>query len=128
VLVISDSIDNDPVGLRACPVPRLQLPSPSFSAEEYLRAPLVLLDDRIYTDFTRRHMPHRPGLIIVLADPDDATIYPQAAAIGAEAVIRARENLSWMHLRLHDATNCRYAHWETLLNGGPTAPPPPVSS
>jgi hypothetical protein len=99
-----------------------------FSAKEYQRAPLVLLDDRSYTDFTLRHVPHRPGLIVVLVDPDDATVYPRAAAIGAEAVIRAGENLSWLHLRLHDATNCRYAHWEALLAGGPAAPPPPASS
>lgn len=37
---------------------------------------LVLLDDRSYTDFTLRHLPHRPGLIVVLADPDDGTFLP----------------------------------------------------
>jgi hypothetical protein len=105
VLVISDSTDDDPVGLRTSPVPRLHLPSPLFSAEEYLRAPLVLL-----------------------VDPDDGTIYPRATAIGAEAVIRAGDNLNWLHLRLHDATDCRYAHWEALLAGGPADPPPPASS
>ncbi|MFF6953808.1 hypothetical protein ACFZAD_34875 [Streptomyces iakyrus] len=130
MLVISDSTDDDPVGLRTSPVPRLHLPSPLFSAEEYLRAPLVLLllDDRSYTGFTLRHVPHRRGLIVVLVDPDDGTIYPRAAAIGAEAVIRAGDNLSWLHLRLHDATDCRYAHWETLVAGGPADPPPPASS
>lgn len=128
VLVISNSLDDDPVGLRTCPVPRLHLPPPLFNAEEYQLAPLVLLDDRSYTDFTLRHVPHRPGLIVVLVDPDDATVYPRAAAIGAEAVIRAGENLSWLHLRLHDATGCRYARWETLLAGGPADPPPPASS
>ncbi|MGP4014160.1 hypothetical protein [Streptomyces sp. 4N124] len=44
-LVISDSTDDDPVGLRTSPVPRLHLPSPLFSTEEYHRAPLVLLDE-----------------------------------------------------------------------------------
>lgn len=128
VLVISDSTDDDPVGLRTSPVPHLHLPSPLFSTEEYLRAPLVLLDDRSYTDFTLRHAPHRPGLIVVLVDPDDATVYPRAAAIGAEAVIRAGDNLNWLHLRLHDATDCRYAHWEALLASGPADPPSPASS
>ncbi|MGV9897279.1 hypothetical protein [Streptomyces tendae] len=126
MLIISDRIDADPVGLRSSPVPLLHLPSPLFSAEEYQRAPLVLLDDRSYTDFTLRHAPHRPGLIVVLVDPDDGSIYPRAAAIGAEAVIRAGDNLNWLHLRLHDATGCRYAHWEALLASG-SEPPPPAS-
>ncbi|MEV5762725.1 hypothetical protein AB0L61_38905 [Streptomyces tendae] len=128
MLIISDSTDDDPVGLRRSPVPRLHMPSPSFSSEEYLRAPLVLLDDRSYADFTRRHVPHRPGLIVVLVDPDDGTVYPRAAAIGAEAVIRAGDSPAWLHLRLHDATDCRHANWETLLTGGPADPPPPASS
>jgi hypothetical protein len=128
VLVISDSPDNDPVGLRTSPVPLLHLPSPLFSAEEYQRAPLVLLDDRSYTGFTLRHVPRRQGLIVVLVEPDDGTIYPRAVAIGAEPVIRAGDNLNWLHLRLHDATECRYAHWEALLAGGPADPPPPASS
>ncbi|MFE6098296.1 hypothetical protein ACFQ7M_41080 [Streptomyces massasporeus] len=62
MLVISDSPDDDPVGLRTSPVPRLH--------------------------------------------------------------IRAGDNLNWLHLRLHDATGCRYAHWEALLAGGPEPPPP----
>ncbi|MET9462230.1 hypothetical protein ABZY05_45735 [Streptomyces canus] len=126
MLVISDSPDNDPVSLRTSPVPLLHLPSPLFSAEEYQSAPLVLLDDRSYTGFTLRHVPRRQGLIVVLVDPDDGTIYPRAVAIGAEAVIRAGDNLNWLHL--HDATECRYAHWEALLAGGPADPPPPASS
>ncbi|WP_381837532.1 hypothetical protein [Streptomyces monticola] len=124
MLVISDGAGEDPVGLRECPVPRLDLPTPLFSAAEYQRAPLVLLDDRSYAAFTLRHMPTRPGLIVVLADADDATVYPRAAAIGAEAVVRAGEDPAWLHLRLHDATGCRYAHWEALLARGPTDPPP----
>ncbi|MGW9031559.1 hypothetical protein ACWGQ5_47610 [Streptomyces sp. NPDC055722] len=68
-------------------------------------------------------MPHRPGLIVAVADPDDSTVYHRAAAIGAEAVIRAGQDLSWVHLRLHDTTQCRYAHWEALLTGGPADPP-----
>ncbi|WP_435218769.1 hypothetical protein [Streptomyces sp. bgisy034] len=124
-LVISDSSETDPVGLHSCPVPHLHLPSPLFSSEEYQRAPLVLLDDRSYLTFTQRHLPHRPGLIVVLADPDDATVYPRAAAIGADAVIRAGENLAWLHLRLHDATGCRYVNWQELPASG--EPPPPGS-
>ncbi|MGW0648455.1 hypothetical protein ACWD4T_06575 [Streptomyces umbrinus] len=127
VLVISDSLDDDPIGLLPCPTPLRHLPSPLFSAEEYLAAPLVLLDDRSYTDFTLRHMPRRPGLIVAVVDPNDGTAYPRAAAIGAEALIRAGHGRSWLHLRLHGATDCRYAHWETLLTG-PADPPPAASS
>jgi hypothetical protein len=128
VLVISDSLDDDPLGLLPCPVPLRHLPSPLFSPEEYQAAPLVLLDDRSYADFTLRHMPRRAGLIVAVADPDDGTAYPRAAAIGAEAVIRAGHGRSWLHLRLHAATDCRYAHWDSLLTGGPADPPPPASS
>ncbi|MFF0766537.1 hypothetical protein ACFYWH_42115 [Streptomyces sp. NPDC003737] len=128
VLVISDSAHNDPIGLEPCPVPLRHLPSPLFSAEEYQQAPLVLLDDRSYTGFTLRHMPHRLGLIIVGADPDDSTVYHRAVNLGAEAVLRAGQDLSWLHLRLHSATDCRYAHWDALLTGGPADPPPPASS
>ncbi|WP_031487298.1 hypothetical protein [Streptomyces bicolor] len=124
MLVISDSTDDDSVGLRTPQVPCLHLPSPLFSAEEYQCTPLMLLDDRSYTGFTLRHLPHHPGLIVILVDSDDGTISPRAAAIGAEAVIRAQDNLAWLHLRLHDATDCRYAHWEALLAGGPADPPP----
>lgn len=126
-LVISDSSDTDPIGLHTCPVPRLHLPSPLFRPEEYQRAPLVLLDDRAYLGFTLRHVPRRPGLIVVLADPDDASVYPRAAAIGADAVIGAGENLAWLHLRLHDATGCRYVDWQELLTGGGAEPPPAAS-
>jgi hypothetical protein len=90
----------------------------------------VLLDDRSHTDFTLRHMPHRPGRMVTMTDPGDDTTYPRAAAIGAEAVLRAGQDLAWLHLRLrlrlrlHDATNCRYARWEALLTG----PPPSGSS
>ncbi|MFD7708614.1 hypothetical protein [Streptomyces sp. NPDC059786] len=121
VLVISDRLDDDPIGLLSCPVPLRHVPSPLFNAEEYHSAPLVLLDDRSYTNFTLRHMPHRPGLIVTSADPDDDTAYPRAVAIGAEAVLRTGQDLAWLHLRLHAATDCHYAHWEALLPG----PPPP---
>ncbi|MGA5520817.1 hypothetical protein ACPCK2_31935 [Streptomyces pseudogriseolus] len=121
VLVISDHPDDDPIGLLPCPVPLRQLPSPLFTAEEYQLAPLVILDDRSYPAFTLRHLPHRPGLILTLADPGDDTVHPRAAAIGAEAVLRTGQDLSWLHLRLHEATDCHYAHWEELLTG----PPPP---
>ncbi|GHB77637.1 hypothetical protein GCM10010377_79880 [Streptomyces viridiviolaceus] len=124
MLVISDSPDADPVGLLPCKVPLRHLPSPLFGADEYRLAPLVILDDRSYTAFRLRHMPHRPGLILALADTDDDTVYPQAAAIGAEAVIRTGQDLSWLHLRLHEATGCHYANWEDLLTG----PPPPSGS
>ncbi|MFF8848134.1 hypothetical protein ACF08N_36560 [Streptomyces sp. NPDC015127] len=121
VLVISNSLDADPIGLLPSPVPVRHLPSPLFSSEEYRRAPLVLLDDRCYSDFTLRHMPQRPGLIVAAADPDDGTVYHRAADVGAEAVIRTGQDLAWLHLRLHAATECRYARWEALLTG----PPPP---
>ncbi|MEU9671791.1 hypothetical protein AB0E25_41070 [Streptomyces bobili] len=123
VLVISDSPDDDPIGLLPCPVPLRHLPSALFSAEEYQLAPLVILDDRSYTAFTLRHMPHRPGLILTLADPGDDTVHPRAAGIVAEAILHAGQDLSWLHLRLHAATDCHYARWEELLTG----PPPPPS-
>ncbi|MEU0853345.1 hypothetical protein ABZ387_36305 [Streptomyces flaveolus] len=124
MLIISDSADADPVGLLPCMVPLRRLPSPLFSAEEYRLAPLVILDYRSYSAFRLRHMPHRPGLVLALADTDDDTVYPRAAAIGAEAVIRTGQDLSWLHLRLHEATGCHYANWEDLLTG----PPPPSGS
>ncbi|MEU9370428.1 hypothetical protein AB0D71_38330 [Streptomyces avermitilis] len=61
VLVISDSLDDDPVGLLPSRVPLRHLPSVLFTAQEYLIAPLVLLDDRSYATFKLRHMPRRPG-------------------------------------------------------------------
>ncbi|MFI2415188.1 hypothetical protein [Streptomyces sp. NPDC018947] len=65
--MISDSTDDDPIGLLPSPIPLRRLPSPLFSTEEYRLAPLALLDDRSYTAFTLRHMPQRPGLILTLA-------------------------------------------------------------
>ncbi|WP_405192769.1 hypothetical protein [Streptomyces anthocyanicus] len=121
VLVISDSPEADPVGLLPCTVPLRRMPSPLFSAEEYRLAPLVILDERSYTAFRLRHMPQRPDLVLALVGTDDDTVYPRAAAIGAEAVVRTGRDLSWLHLRLHEATGCRYANWDDLLTG----PPPP---
>ncbi|MEU9736484.1 hypothetical protein [Streptomyces sp. NPDC048002] len=121
VLVISDRPHHDPIGLLPCPVPFKHSPSTLFTSAEFHNAPLVLLDDRSYSSFTLRHMPHRQGLIVAAADPDDATAYPRAAAIGAEAVLHAGQDLAWLHLRLHAATDCHYTRWETLLPG----PPPP---
>ncbi|MFJ8158518.1 hypothetical protein [Streptomyces sp. NPDC094468] len=121
VLVISDRLDLDPVGLLPSAVPLRQLPSLLFTTAEYEHAPLVLLDDRAYTNFLLRHAPQRHGLIVVLADPDDTTVHPRAMAIGAEAVVRAGRDPAWLHLRMHAATDCRYARWETLL----ADPPPP---
>jgi hypothetical protein len=51
VLVISDRLEDDPVGLLPCPVPLRNMPAALFNAEEYCRSPLVLLDDRSYTSF-----------------------------------------------------------------------------
>ncbi|WP_371647788.1 MULTISPECIES: hypothetical protein [unclassified Streptomyces] len=124
VLIISDRLDHDPIGLLPCPVPLHHSPSAVFTREAYHKAPLVILDDRSYPHFLLRHMPHRPGLILAATDPDDATAYPRAAAIAAEAVLHAGQPLGWLHLRLHTATDFRHAHWDTLL----TTPPPPQSS
>ncbi|MGW5657201.1 hypothetical protein [Streptomyces humi] len=123
VLVISDRLDEDPVGLLPSSIPLLHLPSLLFNATEYEQAPLVLLDDRCYSNFLLRHVPRRPGLIVVLADPDDPTVFPRATAIAAEAVVQAGRDPAWLHLRMHGATDCRYARWETLL-----ADPPPTES
>ncbi|MGW6600492.1 hypothetical protein [Streptomyces sp. NPDC055036] len=101
VLVISDSLDDHPIGLLPCPVPLRHLPSMLSSSEEYQRAPLVLLDDRSYSGFILRHIPHHPGLIVVAADSDEAKAFPRA-----EAVV-ARRGISWLHLHLHAATDCR---------------------
>ncbi|GGV52379.1 hypothetical protein [Streptomyces spectabilis] len=124
VLVISDRCDGDPIGILPCPVPlRYALPH-RFCPEEYQQAPLIVLDDPSYADFVLRRMPLRPGLIIVLADPDDASVYPRAAAIGAEAVLRTGGDVSWLRLRLHEATGCQYVPWGALLTGSRNAPPP----
>ncbi|MFE7077111.1 hypothetical protein ACFU96_44205 [Streptomyces sp. NPDC057620] len=124
VLVISDRLDDDPVGLGPCRVPLRHLPSALFTLKEYELAPLVLLDDRSYAAFTLRHMPRRSGLILVCADPEDGTTYPRSAAIAAEAVLRAGQDLSWLRLRMHEATECRYLPLDELLTGDGPDPPP----
>ncbi|MGW6214306.1 hypothetical protein [Streptomyces sp. NPDC055109] len=128
VLVISDSSAEDPAGLLPSLVPLRHLPSPLFTTQEYQLAPLVLLDDRSYATFMLCHMPRRPGLIVVCADLDDATTYQRGAAIGAEAVLTAGQDLSWLRLRMHDATECRYLALDDLLTGGTSDPPPSPSS
>ncbi|WP_254401028.1 hypothetical protein [Streptomyces sp. AC555_RSS877] len=128
VLVISDSLSDDPVGLHPCRVPLRHLPSVLFTAKEYQLAPLVLLDDRSYATFKLRHMPRRPGLIVVCADLDDASTYPRGAVIAAEAVLRAGQDLSWLHLRMHDATECQYLPLDDLLTGDISDPPPPTGN
>ncbi|MFJ5779316.1 hypothetical protein [Streptomyces sp. NPDC093094] len=128
VLVITDSHDDDPIGLLPSPVPLLHLPSPLFTASEYRTAALVILDDRSYPTFRLRHMRPRPGLILATTDPDhDASdggeggdVHARAAAIGAEAVVQAAgRGIAWLHLRLHDATGCAHADWDALLTGPP---------
>lgn len=128
VLVISDSLDDNPLGLLPCPVPLRQLPSLLFTSKEFQRAPLVLLDDHSFSGFELRHVSRRPGLIVVAADPDDGSVYPRAVQIGAEAVIELGHGLNWLHMRLHEATGCRYADWDALLTGGPPDPPPTSGS
>ncbi|MER6691111.1 hypothetical protein [Streptomyces minutiscleroticus] len=125
VLVISDRLDDAPVRLQPCTVPLRHTPSAHFTTAEYQAAPLVILDDRSYTAFTLRHMPHRQGLILVLAAPDDASVYPRAAAIGAEAVIPIDRSMDRLHLRLHDATDCRHTDWNAPFNTGPANGPTP---
>ncbi|MDQ0994807.1 hypothetical protein [Streptomyces sp. V3I7] len=127
VLAISDSPDDDPLGLLPCPVPVLYLPSALFSTAEYQGAPLVLLDDRSSANFALRHMPHRPGLIVITVDADDHTVYQRSVAHGTEAVLLAGDDPSWLHMRMHEATGCQYARWEDLLSGGPADPPPPTA-
>ncbi len=127
-LIITDRIGTDPVGLAPCPVPRIHRSAEQFSAEEYRSAPLVLLDDRSYTAFTLRAMPRRQGLIIVLVDQDDASIWERTVHIGGDAVVTAATDPAWLHLRLHDATDCGHADWTTLLADGPADPPQPAGS
>ncbi|WP_199550145.1 hypothetical protein [Streptomyces sp. N35] len=126
-LIITDRPDGDPVGLGACPVPRIHRTAEQFSAKEYQRAPLVLLDDRSYTAFTLRAMPRRRGLILVLVDQDDASIWTRTVAVGGDAVVTAVADPAWLHLRLHEATDRRHADWEELLADGPADPPQPAS-
>lgn len=128
VLVISDSLHDDPVGLLPCRVPLRHLPTVLFTGKEYRLSPLVLLDDRSHAAFTLRHMPHRPGLVVVCAGLDDSTAYPRGVVIGAEAVLWAATDLSWLHLRMHDATECRYLPLDELLTGDTSDPPPPPGS
>ncbi|MGV9705319.1 hypothetical protein [Streptomyces sp. NPDC003483] len=125
VLIISDRPEADPVGLGPCRVPLRTLPAAHFGARDYQLAPLVLLDDRSHATFELRHMPRRPGLIVVCARLDDATAYPRGAAVGAEAVLWAGQDPSWLHLRLHDATECRYLPLDELLTDDTSDPPPP---
>ncbi|MGW2610135.1 hypothetical protein ACWC4A_38035 [Streptomyces mirabilis] len=73
-------------------------------------------------------MPLRQGLIVVCADLDDGTTYPRAAGIGADAVWAAGQDPSWLHLRMHDATECRYLPLDELLTGDTSDPPPSPSS
>ncbi|MET8291503.1 hypothetical protein ABZV80_40975 [Streptomyces sp. NPDC005132] len=128
VLIISDSPDDDPVGLGPCRVPLRTLPAANFSASDYRLAPLVLLDDRSHATFELRHMPRRPGLIVVCAGLDDATAYPRGVAVGAEAVLWAGHDPSWLHLRMHDATECRYLPLDELLTDDTSDPPPAPGS
>ncbi|MFF2386977.1 hypothetical protein [Streptomyces sp. NPDC058108] len=79
-------------------MPLRTLPAAHFGARDYQLAPLVLLDDRSHAAFELRHMPRRPGLIVVCAGIDDATAYPRGAAVGAEAVLWAGQDPSWLHL------------------------------
>lgn len=128
VLVISDNLADDPVGLLPCRVPLRHLPSVLFTAKEYQLAPLVLLDDRSYATFKLRHMPLRQGLIVVCADLDDATTHPRGAVIGAEAALSDGQDLSWLHMRMHDATECRYLPLDEFLTGDTSDPPPAPGS
>ncbi|GHC88518.1 hypothetical protein [Streptomyces flavofungini] len=122
VLLITDRSDPDPAGLQSCMVPVRLSPTASFTTEEYLSAPLVLLDDRSFRAFTTRHPPRRCGLIVIRAALDDATVYHRAAGIGAEAVLTAEQAPSWLLLRLHEATECRYVDWGLLLEDRPDPP------
>ncbi|MFE9769784.1 hypothetical protein ACFYPC_35570 [Streptomyces sp. NPDC005808] len=62
------------------------------------------------------------------SDLDDGTTYPRGAAIAAEAGLWAGQDLSWLHLRMHDATDCRYLPLEELPTGDTPDPPPPPGS
>ncbi|MET9122179.1 hypothetical protein [Streptomyces sp. NPDC004528] len=126
VLVVTDSLTPDPMRLQPCKVPILHISPALMTPEQYRVAPLLILNDHSYQEFTRLHLPLRPGLLLALTGPDDGTAQTRATALRAERVVRASQNTSWLHLRMHAATACRYADWNSLLRRGPDDPPQPI--
>ncbi|WP_406834815.1 hypothetical protein ACICHK_00125 [Streptomyces sp. AHU1] len=126
VLLISDARGDDPAGLGPCRVPAQTATAALFTFDQFRSASLVILDDRICQTFVARRMPRRQDLVVVNAHPDDATVYGRAAALGASEVLAAGEGSDWLRLKMHAATDCRYADWESLLGPGPDGPAQPV--
>ena len=126
VLLISDSAGDDPAGLGLCRVPVQTATAALFTFDEFRSAALVILDDRVYQTFTARRMPRRQDLVVVNPHPDDASVWARAVALGATDVVATGEGSGWLHLKLHAATDCQYADWESLLGPGPDGPSQPV--
>ena len=126
VLLISDSPGDDPAGLGPCRVPVQTATAALFTFDQFQSAALVLLEDRICQTFTVRRMPRRQDLVVVNAHPDDATVWARAVSVGATHVVATGEGSDWLLLKMHAATDCQYAAWESLLGPGPDGPAQPV--
>ncbi|MGW0778445.1 hypothetical protein ACWD01_33560 [Streptomyces sp. NPDC002835] len=89
-----------------------------LTPSEWMSPPLVLAH-RMYcsrlsspdNDFRRR-----PGIVVLGEDLDDALIWSDAAAIGSEAVVMLSEDVPWLVLRMHEATDFRYVDWSAPFN------------
>ncbi|MFJ4895611.1 hypothetical protein ACIP5U_37300 [Streptomyces sp. NPDC088788] len=126
VLLISDSAGDDPAGLGPCRIPVQTATAALFTFDQLRSAALVILDDRVFQAFTARRMPRRQDLVVVNPNPDDATVWSRAVTLGATHVVTTHEGSDWLHLKMHAATDCQFADWESLLGPGPDGPAQPV--
>lgn len=62
----------------------------------WLRSPFVLVCQDVAGELAARVPPRRPGVIVVLTDEDDESVYRAAVVLGAEHVVAVPGTESWL--------------------------------
>ncbi|MCX4554216.1 hypothetical protein [Streptomyces sp. NBC_01500] len=88
-------------------------------SHEWQAAPLVVVDDQAVGALVERGLPRRTGIVVLVRDEDDASIWERAVAVGAEYVVQLPLAAAWLELRLHEATGCAYVMWDQSPGEGP---------
>jgi hypothetical protein len=64
--------------------------------DDWLTYRLVLVEDDATEPLAGRYLPHRPGVVLIGHDLDDATVWARGGAIGARAVAFLPDNTTWL--------------------------------
>jgi hypothetical protein len=76
----------------------------NVTEDDWLTYRLILIEDDAAPLIAARHLPKRPGVVLIGHDLDDATVWARGGTIGARAVAFLPDNTTWLVTLIRAAT------------------------